>query len=249
MSGMNDRLRAIALYIEQGETMADIGTDHGFLPLFLREKDICPKVIMTDISDKSLQKARENAGTQQPCSNVCFRTGSGLSVIGPGEVDTIVIAGMGGLLITDILSEDTEKTCSFGKFILQPRSNSGRLRHWLFHNDFCFTGDRLVREGRFICEIITASPRSRCTNKDKGWPEPSGEMRAAGSENICWEFPYWLLCSRDPLAEEFLERKIRSERKIAGALGNRKSGNDHCIDKTEKRIEYLLRLEGKNENR
>ena len=141
--------------------MADIGTDHGFLPLYLWEKGISPKVIMCDISEPSLAKAKGAAGSYQFGSELSFRAGDGLRVLDSGEVDDIVIAGMGGLLIVDILSDDMNKTMSFKKYIFQPRNNSGRLRYWLVSHGFDITRNQLVREGKFICEVITAiSPKS-----------------------------------------------------------------------------------------
>ena len=120
MNRLTDRLQLLADQIENGETMADIGTDHGFLPLYLWQQGISPAVIMCDISEPSLAKAKAAAGALQFGRELDFRAGDGLNVLAPGEVDVIVIAGMGGLLIRDILSDDLEKTRSFSKFILQP---------------------------------------------------------------------------------------------------------------------------------
>lgn len=146
MNQLTNRLKAIALEINQGETMADIGTDHGFLPLFLWQSGKCPKVIMTDVSQGSLQKAIDNCEKEQPGKLFDCRLGDGLQVVGRGEVDTVVIAGMGGILISEIMGEDLEKTKTFPKFILQPRSAIGELRHWLFHHGFSIEDESLVRK-------------------------------------------------------------------------------------------------------
>ena len=118
MIKLTSRLKTIADEIEKGETMADIGTDHGFLPVFLWEKGICPKVVMTDVSSGSLAKARLNCQTLHPEADFDLRLGSGLEVLEPGEVDAVVIAGMGGILMTEILGADIEKAWSFKKIIL-----------------------------------------------------------------------------------------------------------------------------------
>lgn len=162
MTELSIRLQKIADRINEGETMADIGTDHGFLPIYLIENDISPSVIMTDVSRPSLMKGSDNLdmlGADRKRAD--FRVGDGISVLERGETDTVVIAGMGGMLIRDIMSVDMEHTCSFRKYILQPRTRQGHLRKWLLENGFTIIHEDLVEEGRFIPEIITAlSPQA-----------------------------------------------------------------------------------------
>ena len=97
------RLYAIAVKVPRGSIAADIGTDHGYVPMLLVKNNICPRVIMSDISESSLAKARE---TFRLCGldadDSCFRVGDGLSTVSEGEADTVIIAGLGGLTIIDI---------------------------------------------------------------------------------------------------------------------------------------------------
>ena len=95
--------------------MADIGTDHGFLPVALWEQGICPNVILADVNQGPLDRAKSNAALSHPGVEFDCRLGDGLKVIQPGEVDVIAIAGMGGTLMTEILGEDLEKTWSYKK--------------------------------------------------------------------------------------------------------------------------------------
>ena len=182
MIRLSDRLQYIADQIGDGETMADIGTDHGFLPVFLAESGRCPHVVMADVSPLSLDKARETArrerfseGQQEDAApevsadrgksdcapQMDFRAGDGLSVLQPYEVDTVVIAGMGGKLIRDIMAADIALTHSFRKFVLQPRIGQGHLRKWLVDNGFVIVREGVVHEGRHIPEIITAVSMER----------------------------------------------------------------------------------------
>ena len=147
MMKLSPRLKKIAEQINAGETMADIGTDHGFLPIYLWENKICPKVIMADISSGSLSKARENCEMYDPDARFDLRLGSGIEVLKEAEVDAVVMAGMGGILMTEILEKDVKKSLSFRKLILQPRKDVGKLRYWLFNNGFSITNEALVREG------------------------------------------------------------------------------------------------------
>ena len=239
MIKLSPRLKKIAQQIEVGETMADIGTDHGFLPIYLWGNKICPKVIMTDISEGSLSKAQENCETYYPGKAFDLRLGSGIQVLEEGEVDAVVIAGMGGILMTEILGKDTKKTLSMGKLILQPRKDVGKLRFWLFDNGFSVTNEALVREGKYICEIITAIPKEIAIT------------RQMNGDDIEYEFPHSLIDYADPLLSEYLSVKRKLEEDI---LSNMQKGK--CTTPLEIRhqayrveyIDYLLRR-AQNENR
>lgn len=234
MNKLTDRLQLIADQIKKGETMADIGTDHGFLPLYLWEKGISPSVIMCDISEPSLAKAKAAAGAFQFGTELDFRAGDGLKVIKEGEVDDIVIAGMGGLLIRDILADDMVKTCSFKKYVMQPRNNSGQLRYWLCINGFDITSNLLVREGKFICEIIVAKPPKHPETVDFG---PSKSLPEAAS--ACWDYPEDMAASNPELAREYALVKLGIEEKIRNGILKSCNINDADIHTVEKRIKYF----------
>ncbi|MEG0829201.1 MAG: class I SAM-dependent methyltransferase [Anaerovoracaceae bacterium] len=232
MIKLSDRLKLIADQIEKNQTMADIGTDHGFLPIYLWEREICPKVILTDISKGSLEKARINCMEQYPDMNFDLRLGDGIKNIKTGEVDVLVIAGMGGTLMTEILGFDMEKTRSFKKIILQPRNSQGSLRHWLITNGLPITKESLVREGKYICEIITAIPHGQGI---------SHEIEGCNEADMEYETPTWILSTGD-LAHEFIENKLRIEENIQKNLLKGKRPNDEKTKFTEKRIQYLKTL-------
>lgn len=181
---LSQRLMTIAGKINKGETLADIGTDHGYLPLFLYESGICPKVIMADVSKGSLAKAEQSCKELFPGKKFDLRLGDGLDVLEPGEVDSVVIAGMGGILMSEILDWDLEKSYSINKFVLQPRNNVGALRKWLFRNGFNIIDEELVEEGKFICEIITVEPGENIIVRD---------CIQDISEDIIFEYPVMLV--------------------------------------------------------
>ena len=104
MIRLTDRLQILADQIEKNETMADIGTDDGFLPIYLWENGISPNVIMADVSAGSLDKARCDAAALYPDMAFDLRLGDGIQVLEKGEVDAVVLAGMGGILMTETLS-------------------------------------------------------------------------------------------------------------------------------------------------
>ncbi len=230
MIKLTDRLQTIANEVKYGETVADIGTDHGFLPIYLWEQKISPKVIMADISAGSLGKARDNCKELHPDAEFDLRLGNGIQILEDGEVDVVAIAGMGGILMTEILGDNYEKSHSFKRFVLQPRNNVGYLRHWLRNNGFCITNEQLVREGKFICEIITVIPKEIAAplNTD--------------ADAIEYQFPFNLVDFKGPLTLEYLNRHLETEKYI---LESMKSGNKTTFEdlrRQEYRIDYLERL-------
>ena len=244
MNRLTDRLQMIADEIQQGETMADIGTDHGFLPLYLWENGISPSVVMCDVSEPSLSKAKAAAGAYQFGHELDFRAGDGLQVIRAGEVDDIVIAGMGGLLIRDIMAHDLEKTCSFGKFILQPRNNSGLLRFWLTSHCFDIVKNQLVREGKFICEIITVKPPKSAEIAVLGPSQTlsEGECALPDAGEACWELPEDVFGHQPELASEYARVKLGIEQKILEGILRSCNVSESDINIVRKRIDYFSNM-------
>ncbi len=204
---LSERLALIASLV-RGGSAADIGTDHGFVPLFLMREGVCEKLILTDVNEGPLRKAEENIrlfGLDPALFDL--RLGSGLSVLRPGETRTVIIAGMGGELIASILAEDLPKTRTFGRFVLQPRTRAGELRRWLDGNAFVITDERLARERGRICQVICASP--------KGAEDARGEDTEVFAAPSDYEYPPFLLSLRDPLAAEYIAReKARLKRQL-----------------------------------
>ncbi|MCL1808426.1 MAG: class I SAM-dependent methyltransferase [Clostridiales bacterium] len=230
MAALSDRLLAISYGIEKGQTMADIGTDHGFLPLFLWEGRICPRVVMTDLSVGPLNKAKKAFNGIDGAGCVDFRVGDGLEPLCAGEVDVVVIAGMGGVLITHILGRDTDKTLSFGKYVLQPRNGAGKLRYWLREAGFAVVSESLAAEGRFICEVIIAVPPAavkRLPSLDE-YPD-----------DIKYEIPSCPACESSALFPEFLNRKLNIEKKVLNAMQQGKFEGAEKTSRTENRIRFL----------
>ena len=234
MNKLTDRLQMIADEVQKGETMADIGTDHGFLPLYLWENGISPHVIMCDISEPSLAKAKAAAGAYQFGQELDFRAGDGLKVLGSGEVDTVVIAGMGGYLIRDILAEDPAKSASFSKYVLQPRNNAGILRHWLVSNGFRIGKNQLVREGKFICEIITVFPPNSSDTGDMSLSEP-----LPAETEPYWDLPPDLYETQPDLAAQYARVKLGIEEKILEGMQRSDSVAPPLLTAVKERIAYF----------
>ena len=225
---LSDRLQLIADEIIAGETMADIGTDHGFLPLYLMESGICPHVIMADISKGSLAKADENCRLAGPGKTYDLRLGDGLDVLKDGEVDVVVIAGMGGLLIRDILDWNVKKSRSIKRYIFQPRNKAGALRYWLYLNGFDIEKESLVREGKYICEILTV--------------RTAEDVKRNAEYTADFDYPDRLLEWRGSLTEEYLRSKLELENNIYQNILKKSKNPEREGVKAKSRVEKIRHL-------
>lgn len=153
---LSKRLQKIADFVPKGSIVADIGTDHGYIPAYLINSGKCKKVIGTDVSSGSLDKIIQYVKQLNYEEYIHTRLGNGLEVLKPNEIDTVIISGMGGLLMKDILDKDLEITNSITHFILQPMVAAIELREYLTHNDFVIIDEELVFEDKKYYEIIYA---------------------------------------------------------------------------------------------
>ena len=240
MTELKGRLKAIAEKIKKGETMADIGTDHGFLPFYLAENGISPKVILADISPGSLMKAKENSKYVSTDAEIDFRLGDGLDVLSPGEVDVIVIAGLGATTMRQMMEKDPKHSASFSRYIMQPRKDPGELRWFLTGNGYEIIDETLVEEGKFICELISASPSGTEDIEERFYARSVTEE---GPLSIKWEVPPYYALRKDDLSREYVRRKLERERAILRSM--RTSSVSADTDRTENRIAYLEEISEK----
>lgn len=155
MIKLSKRLRAIVNFCDKNKIIADIGTDHGFVPNFLYEEDINRKIIATDISLNSLNKAIEFSELRGNKGKIEHIVCNGLEKIPP--VDQIIIAGMGGILISKILDRDFEKARQAEKLILQPMQQVYYLRKFLYDKGFKILDEKIVFEDNKFFHIIVAN--------------------------------------------------------------------------------------------
>ena len=146
------RIEALLSEIDKCNVLADIGTDHGYLVEEVIARNLADKVIATDISKPSLDKAKRNL-EELPCfDRVDFRCGDGLDVLADKEADCIVIAGMGGQMIIDILKRDKHAK----SYVLSPQSNVRETRRFLVSNGFKILKDYTVYSGDKYYVVIKA---------------------------------------------------------------------------------------------
>lgn len=213
---ISNRLKSIIKLVPENSIVADVGTDHGYVPAYLIEEKKSKKVIATDISKGSLNKIIGYVKEKKLEEFIHTRLGNGLEVLKPYEVDTVIIAGMGGLLIRDILENDKEITESINTFILQPMIGAKELREYLFGNNFEIVHETLIKEDGKYYEIIKAKHGKDCVEKE-----------------IYYEIPKKLIEEKHPLLEEYIKSKLDYAENILEEIIDKDS------EKVKERIEQL----------
>lgn len=153
MRALSKRLLTIADFVPYGAYVCDVGTDHALLPVFLSKSGRVKGVIATDINEKPLEAARKNI-VRDKAENIKLRLCDGLAAVTKGEADTIIIAGMGGEVISGIISRCGWIKDSGTTLILQPMTSGEILRKFLFDNGFEITSEKAVFENGKVYSVI-----------------------------------------------------------------------------------------------
>lgn len=223
MPKLTPRLQKIADQVIIGHRVADIGTDHGYIPIYLTKNEISPLVIAGDINKKPLERAEDNIKNHNLSHSIYTRLGNGLSILKPCEVDTAIIAGMGGLLISKLLEDSKEIAQSLKTLVLQPMQARPELRKYLVNNGFTIEKDILVKENCHIYEIIVARP---------------GEQEVR--DPIFYDIGLYIYDNPKLLATEFINKKIKTIKKIRREISEKSSKSSIGILKNmDKKLERL----------
>ena len=151
---ISKRLLCCASVVQPGSRVADIGTDHGYLGIYLLQSGAARHVIACDLRKDPLENARRNAKLFGVDGEMELRLSDGLEKILPDEVDTVVMAGMGGDLIQKILSQCPWRKREGLQFILQPQSAGNVLRRWLCEDGFEIQREEPVQDGHFLYTVM-----------------------------------------------------------------------------------------------
>ena len=200
---ISKRLLCCALMVTPGSRVADIGTDHGYLGIYLLQTGAARHVIACDLRKDPLENARRNAKLFGVDGAMEFRLSDGLEKILPDEVDTVVMAGMGGDLIQRILSQCPWRKREGLQFILQPQSAGNVLRRWLCEDGFEIQREEPVQDGHFLYTVMELR---------QGEPSPL----TPGTE---YASPA-LLASKSPLVGTYLARVENALQKTVRGLTN-----------------------------
>lgn len=226
---LTDRLLKIASLVDEGKKIADIGTDHGYIPVFLLNNKKIDFAILADVNKGPLENARKEVRHNKLDDKVDLRLGSGIEVLNDNEVDEIIIAGMGGILIGELLEAKKSVAQNAEKLILQPMQAQAELRKYLYNNGFEVIDEVLVKEDFRIYEIIVAKYTGRKTEV---------------TDEIYYEVSKKLIEKKDELLAEFLNKKIsvyeniikKLEGKSGEAIENKRNETIKVIEKLKEML-------------
>jgi len=152
---LSKRLETVASFVPKGATVADIGSDHAYLPCYLVHKGIVQKAVAGEVVDGPYQSALKKVREEGMENQITVRLADGLAAIESGDgVDTITIAGMGGSLIVSILEKNPEKLESIQRLILQPNIHAKLIRQWALAHQWKIIDEAIVEEDEKIYEIL-----------------------------------------------------------------------------------------------
>ena len=202
-------MKAVASMVTPDYVLADVGTDHGYVPISLVQRKKIQKAIAMDINKGPLQRAREHIAEFQLEEFIETRLSDGVKKLKVGEVDSILIAGMGGELVIHILSDGMEVCRSVKELILQPQSELDKVRRFLRENKYKIVDEDMVIEDGKYYPMMKVVP----VEEDGFWRViPKEAIRA------CDMYGPLLLKNGNPSLRKFLVRQHKQLEKILKEL-------------------------------
>ena len=210
----------MAALVPRGARVADVGTDHGYLPVYLLSQGIAASVVATDIRPGPLSAAKQNIEEAGLSGRVELRLCDGLADVRPDEADVIVAAGMGGETIVGILSRAPWALEDGKTLLLSPQSKQEQLRAWLYERNCGIRSEYLVRDAGRIYPILCAG---------------GAALRKPDEAELC--MGWWPPETRDALFREELHGRI--QRLLREADGLRRAQDPDALPRLQK-TEALL---------
>ncbi|MCH5461342.1 tRNA (adenine-N(1))-methyltransferase [Lactobacillus sp. LC28-10] len=156
---LSNRLQTVADFVQPGARLADIGSDHAYLPVHLAKQGTIRAAIAGEVVKGPYHNALTEIENEQLTAVITARLADGLAAIQPEDkIDTVTIAGMGGTLITKILEDGKAHLTHKERLILQPNVGEDNVRRWLQDNRYQIVAERILAEDGHIYEIIVADP-------------------------------------------------------------------------------------------
>ncbi|QKY69477.1 class I SAM-dependent methyltransferase [Lentibacillus sp. CBA3610] len=151
---LSGRLENVASLIPKGAEFADIGSDHGYLPCYVCLHDESAQAVAGEVNEGPFLSAQETVKRYGLAKRIDVRLGNGLEILKDGEVNLVVLAGMGGALISTILDEGKDRLKSIKRIIAQPNVGERRVRQWFYTHGYTITNEAMIKENGHIYEII-----------------------------------------------------------------------------------------------
>jgi len=251
MQKLSKRLQSAADFVTQGSRVADIGTDHGFLPIYLIQSGRCPQAVAMDIRKGPLERAQEHILAAGLEKRIQVRLSDGIQGLSEGEADSVVIAGMGGLTVIHILEEAQGRLAWFQELVLEPQSDIAKVRRYLREHSLHIDQENLVYESGKFYPILHVSINQK--KPEQACPEGMQQIqklllqKLADEERVRSLLDRYGECTvygRHPVILQLLERDERRELGILRELEKGEAGSgakQQNVDTSELRKKEVRR--------
>lgn len=238
---LSKRLEHIARLVSKGNRLADIGTDHGWLPISLVLENKVPFALAMDLRKGPLLRANQHIQEYALESKINTRISDGIQNLEMGEIDTIVIAGMGGELMVRILKDGERMRTGIKEYILSPHSDWALVRKYLREEQYQIIKEDMVYEDGKYYIIIKALPYSQVFSeniKDKKYTVINQEEFQKEIYQKSDIFGERLILEKHPIFIQYLKKEQKKYRKIYGELKDRPFRID--LEKRKEEIQVYL---------
>lgn len=223
------RLETVAKMVTSGRTVADIGTDHAYIPIYLIREHRAERAVAMDVNRGPLERAREHIRQYGLADRIDTRLSDGLAALAADEADSVIIAGMGGPLTVRILGDGADRLGRCQELILQPQSETGSVRAYLHKHGWRIVCEELVKEDGKFYQMMRAVPQ-----KDEDEPE-------APYTKAEEKYGRLLLEKRHPVLFEYLEHERTLNKRILASLENQ--SGEAATHRRGEVLEELCRIE------
>lgn len=240
MVALSRRMQAVTALADPGKTAADIGCDHGYVGIRLIQEGLFSKVIAMDVRPGPLETARKNVALYRMEDAITLRLSDGLRMLGIGEADCMICAGMGGALICRILENDPEKAKAMKQIILQPQSEISLVRRFLRQHEYAIVKEDMVKEDGKYYPMLRAVWQEETVEPAEDRQDiydAYGKLLLEGRHPVLYE---WLLHEQTVTGEILsgLQKAIGEERDAAA--GERQKLRLAELQEKQQRIEAAL---------
>lgn len=230
---LSARLQAVAGMVTKGNIVCDVGCDHGFVPIYLVQMKISPKVIAMDVNEGPIEAAREHVREYLLTDYIETRRSDGVHALQAGEADTLICAGMGGKLMKRILEEGREKLCGMKELILQPQSEIQSLREYLREKEYRIADENMILEDGKYYPMMRVIPKEAegCNGAEKTAAECAVNPE---ERRIMDKYGPVLLQKKHPVLFSFLQREEKICAQISQSLKNSSEQETKQVEIREK---------------
>lgn len=240
---LSKRLKFVADFITSGYVLADIGTDHGFIPIHMVLEGKTPRAYGMDINKGPLSRADEHIKEAGLEDKIETRLSDGLEKLQANEAETVLIAGMGGSLIIKILTEGEHALHGVKELVLSPHTEADLVREFLMKSDFIIIREGMVVDAGKYYVVLKARRRTEDDVEGVLYANATDVCLPSGVtsqlfDTLCIKYGKLLLQEKNPVLKEFLKKEKNTYNIILSGLKNNES---EAGIKRKEEIEEILR--------